>query len=285
MAVHTSGMHNLDKDTTMCISLAARPSNIGTRFHNFLYAELGLNFAYKAFTTTDLEGAVQGIRALGIRGAGISMPFKQDCIPMLDVLDESAVAINAVNTIVNDLRDDGASVLTGYNTDVIAVRKLLPEPDGPAVVAGSGGMASAALAALRERGYQDVAVLARNAHTGRDLAKRHGYEWISALGTRRPTLLLNATPQGMAGPDAEKLPFGRTVEANRSAISQCRTVFDVVATPPRTPLIRLAEKIGVATITGDKVIALQAAEQFTMYTGVRPSAEQVTRAAEYSRAV
>jgi shikimate dehydrogenase len=44
-----------------------RPSNIGTRFHNYPYKELGLDDVYKAFTTTDLEGAIRGIRALGIR--------------------------------------------------------------------------------------------------------------------------------------------------------------------------------------------------------------------------
>jgi shikimate dehydrogenase len=32
----------ITRDTTLCISLAARPSNLGTRFHNFLYDELGL---------------------------------------------------------------------------------------------------------------------------------------------------------------------------------------------------------------------------------------------------
>ena len=32
----------LNKDTRLCISLAARPSNIGTRFHNYLYEQLGL---------------------------------------------------------------------------------------------------------------------------------------------------------------------------------------------------------------------------------------------------
>ena len=46
---------------------------LGTRFHNFLYDELGLDFAYKAFTTDDLEGAVRGVRALGIRGCSVSM--------------------------------------------------------------------------------------------------------------------------------------------------------------------------------------------------------------------
>lgn len=265
-------MNNLDRDTRLCISLAARPSNIGTRFHNFLYAELGLNFVYKAFTTGDLAGAVTGIRALGIRGAGISMPYKQDVLAMLDAVDESAVAIDAVNTIVND---DGH--LTGYNTDVLAVRELLPAAVGPAVVAGSGGMAAAALAALRARGYRDVAVLARNEAAGRALAKRHGAQWIPSLGAERPALLLNATPQGMAGPAALELPFPA------EAIGAAGTVFDVVAMPPRTPLIARAEELGVPTITGDQVIALQAAEQFAMYTGVRPTADQIARASEYSR--
>ena len=269
----------LDRDTRLCISLAARPSNIGTRFHNYLYAELGLNFVYKACTTTDLDGAVGGIRALGIRGAGISMPFKQDCIPLLDGLDESARVVSAVNTIVNDCHGDGSTVLTGYNTDVLAVRRLLPTPDGPAVVAGSGGMASAALAALRGLGYEDVAVLARNEDTGRALAKRHGCEWLPRLDGRAPTLLLNATPLGMAGTESAALPFSRT------AVAEARTVLDVVAMPVQTPFIRLAGELGVTTITGDRVIALQAAEQFAKYTGVRPSDEQVARASAYSREV
>ena len=55
----------LTKDTTLCISLAGRPSNVGTRFHNHLYGQLGLDFVYKAFTTTDLPSAVAGIQGPG----------------------------------------------------------------------------------------------------------------------------------------------------------------------------------------------------------------------------
>ena len=68
----------LNKDTRLCISLAGRPSNIGTRFHNHLYDVLGLDFIYKAFTTTDIAAAIGGVRALGIRGCSVSMPFKED---------------------------------------------------------------------------------------------------------------------------------------------------------------------------------------------------------------
>lgn len=52
----------ITKDTVLCISLSGRPSNVGTRFHNFLYAELDLDFVYKAFTTTDLAAAIAGVR-------------------------------------------------------------------------------------------------------------------------------------------------------------------------------------------------------------------------------
>ncbi|SQK74564.1 Shikimate 5-dehydrogenase-like protein HI_0607 [Tatumella ptyseos] len=51
---------HLNKDTTLCMSLAARPSNFGTRFHNFLYDALDLDYLYKAFTTTDLAGQSAG---------------------------------------------------------------------------------------------------------------------------------------------------------------------------------------------------------------------------------
>jgi shikimate 5-dehydrogenase len=61
-------------------------------------------------------------------------------------------------------------------------------------------------------------------------------------------------------------------------------VFDVVALPSETPLIKAARAAGVKVITGADVIALQAAEQFERYTGVRPTAEQVAAASAFSRA-
>ena len=70
----------LSKDTQLCISMSGNPSNIGTRFHNRLYDELGLDYVYKAFSPTDLEQAVAGIRGLPIRGAAVSMPFKEQVI-------------------------------------------------------------------------------------------------------------------------------------------------------------------------------------------------------------
>ena len=259
------------------MSLARHPGNFGTRFHNFLYRELGLNFIYKAFTTRDIGSAIAGIRALGIRGCAISMPFKEACIQYLDELDASAKGIMSVNTIVNT---DG--YLKAYNTDYTAVSALIRSNGIPAsadfAVLGSGGMAKAVACALRDAGFANGLIVARNEGTGTALAHQYGFHWKKELIDARPQLLINVTPIGMAGgAEADQVGFSQEL------VWAAQFVFDVVALPAETPLIRLATSLAKKTITGADVIVLQAVEQFVHYTGVRPNANQIARAAAFAR--
>jgi shikimate dehydrogenase len=61
-------------------------------------------------------------------------------------------------------------------------------------------------------------------------------------------------------------------------------VLEVVAMPVDTPLVRRARAVGAQVISGSEVMALQAAEQFVLYTGIRPTPEQLARAVAFSRA-
>jgi shikimate dehydrogenase len=272
-------MNVIDRDTVMCMSLAARPGDHGNRFHNYLYAKLGLNYVYKSFSSSNVGDTIAGIRSLGIRGVGVSMPYKETVIPFLDHLDRSAQAIESVNTIVND---DG--VLTGYNTDFIAVRLLLDQQaiptDSHFALLGAGGMAKAMLAALRDAGFADGLVVApRNLQRGSHLAARYSIRAVNDLGSTRPQLLLNATPVGMSGgPEADQLAFASDV------IAAADYVFDVVYMPRDTPLVREAERLGKRVVTGDAVMLHQALEQFVLYTGVRPTWAQVNEAESYAAA-
>ena len=268
---------NPNKDTRLCISLSGRPGNFGLRFHNHLYEQLGLNFYYKAFSSKDLEGAVTGIRALGIRGCGVSMPFKEACIALVDELDASARAIASINTIVNT---DGH--LKAYNTDYIAIAQLLASHKVPKdttfALRGSGGMAKAVASALRDGGYCNGLIVARNEATGAALAASCGYEWQPELGAQRPQMLINVTPVGMTGgAEADDLAF------EEDAIDRADILFDVVAIPAETPLIVRGRAQGKQVITGLEVIAIQALEQFVLYTGVRPTAEQFQAAVAFAR--
>ena len=264
-----------NRDTLLCMSMAARPGNFGVRFHNHLYEQLGLNYYYRTFAPNDLKAAVAGIRAPGIRGSAVSMPFKEDCIALVDELDASAAAIQSINTIVNT---DGH--LKAFNTDYIAVAQLMQShavPHTPFALRGSGGMAKAVAFALRDAGFTDGLIVARNEQAGKRLAQACGFRWQSGLGDERPALLVNVTPLGMIGPQSDELAF------DEATISAAQTVFDVVATPADTPLIQTARRLGKKVISGDEVAAIQALEQFVLYTGVRPTDEQYQKAAAFAR--
>jgi shikimate dehydrogenase len=269
----------LNSEMQMCISIAARPSNIGTRFHNFLYEELGLNFVYKGFAVDDAEGAVRAIRALKLRGAAVSMPHKEAVIPFVDEMMESASAIEAVNTIVNT---DG--YLRAYNTDFQAVVDVLRgrrvSTELSVVIRGSGGMAKAVVAAFREVGFSDVTVVSRNESAGKALAAKYGYTWKSDAELENlmgPSVLVNVTPIGMTGGNEGELSFSKEM------IAQASVVFDVVAKPVETPLVLVARDAGKEVLTGFEIMALQAAIQFKLYTGIELTEDQIKRAAEFSR--
>jgi shikimate dehydrogenase len=271
-------LSTINRDTVLCMSLSGRPGDAGTRFHNFLYRELGLNYIYKAFSTKDIVAAIGGVRALGIRGCAISMPFKEAVIPLVNEMTPSAAAIQSLNTIVND---DGW--LRAYNTDYAAVRSLL-DSHGVAryasyAVLGSGGMAKAVASAIRDAGFSRGAIVARNEAAGKSLAETVGVDWRPTIGGLRPELIVNVTPIGMAGgPEANQLAFPREV------VEAASTVFDVVALPIETPLVRLARELGKKLINGGEVMTLQAVEQFALYTGVRPEPDLIARAEAFARA-
>ncbi len=78
--------------------------------HNSAFSELALDMCYIPFKVSpdDLPGAVQSIRSLNLAGVNITVPHKENVIPLLDKVDEEAAFIGAVNTITNH---DG--ILTG----------------------------------------------------------------------------------------------------------------------------------------------------------------------------
>jgi shikimate dehydrogenase len=140
-------------------------------------------------------------------------------------------------------------------------------------------MASAVGAAFRDNGFHSGVVVARNPEAGRALADRLGYGYASDVGGRSAPIIVNVTPIGMAGgPEESDAAF------DEETIAKAHTVFDVVALPSETPLIKAARATEMHVITGAEVIALQAAEQFERYTGIRPTPEQIAEASAISRA-
>ena len=229
------------------------------------YRARSLRYTYVPFAvrSEDLGGALAGMRALGIRGLGVSMPFKLEVMPHLDRVDPLAAKIGAVNTIVND---DG--VLTGFNTDAEGAARALEEGVGTlegvrVVVLGAGGAARAVVHGLSARG---ATVLVANrtraaAETLAQAAGAHAIGW-DERATAGAKVIVNATSAGM---DTGEGPGPSPLEGE--AIHPDTTVMDIVYKPVETRLVSQARTAGARAIAGTRMLLHQAARQFELYTG------------------
>src|SRR5713226_7386508 len=108
--------------------------------YNAAFEALGLNYVYVPPIVKDLEKAVEGVRHLGIKAIGVTIPYKIDVIPYLDELDSDARRIGAVNAIVNN-----NGKLVGANTDgkgaVKALQGVTAIAGKNVVLLGAGGAA------------------------------------------------------------------------------------------------------------------------------------------------
>jgi shikimate dehydrogenase len=247
---------------TLCGSLSLYPVGLGRAMHEAGYRALGLDFAYVPFAMTEegIPRAIDAMRALGIRGLGVSMPFKLQVMPLLDRIDPLAQAIGAVNTIVND-----AGVLTGHNTDASgAVRALLEVTElagRRAIVIGAGGAARAVVHALVSE-KASVHVVNRTLDKARALAAPLGatHGALSDLAALDCDILVNCSSATMSDVD------GRS-PVPEDAIQKDMVVMDAVYKPIHTELVRAAERRGARAIHGGRMLLHQAAGQFELYTG------------------
>lgn len=262
---------------TLCGSLSLHPVALGAAMHEAGYRALGLPYRYVPFgvTESELVGALGGMRALGIRGLGISMPFKQQVMALCDALEPLAARIGAVNTVVND---DGR--LVGHNTDWTGAARALGEATPLAglevLVLGAGGAARAVAFGLCEAGAR-VTLSNRTDDKARALAEELGARQVpwNERASHRPEALVQATSLGMATGEptsAAELPWPET------AFLPPRVVMDIVYRPIETPLLRLARARGAATVHGGRMLLHQAAAQFELYTG-RPAPLEAMQAA------
>jgi len=253
----------ISRDTIACISIAERPGNLGATIFNSAFKEMALDYVYKPFKVEvkDLKKAILGIRALGIRGCGVSMPHKVKVIQHLDAVDKTARKIGAVNTIINK-----GGVLKGYNTDFEGAR-IITKKDynvrgADVFIAGAGGAAMAIVQALKENKAKNIFITNRDEQRGKKFAKKFGISYIPWKNKDELTgeMLINATPLGMKKDDS-------CIFSDKT-ISNFKTVLDVVVSPHETHLIKKAKKLKKVALPGIRMASLQGMVQFKLYTGL-----------------
>ncbi|MCX7724739.1 MAG: shikimate dehydrogenase [Thermodesulfovibrio sp.] len=233
--------------------------------HNEAFQYLGLDYCYVAFHVKKdkLKEAVEGIRALNIKGVNITVPHKETVIQYIDELSEEAKDIGAVNTILNK-----EGILRGFNTDVNGFILSLKE-EGISIknkkflILGAGGASKAIVYGILKEGGK---VYIYNRTPSKAIAikekfKDHGFIEIVEVDkslTENIDIIVNATSLGLKKDDPMPL--------NPELIKPKHVYCDIVY--PETPLMKEAERIGCKVIGGIGMLLWQAAFAFKIWTEV-----------------
>ncbi|TKI02925.1 quinate/shikimate dehydrogenase [Martelella alba] len=274
------------------IGLMAYPirHSLSPEMQNKALEQVGLPYTYMAFEVdnTAFGQAIEGLKALKMRGTGVSMPNKQLACQYVDELSPAAKLVGAINTIVND-----NGYLKGYNTDgtghIRAIKESGFDIEGKKMVLVGAGGASTAIGAQaaiegikeiklfnrKDEFYQKALDFARRVNdntnctiTVHDLANQDAFASAIA-GT---DILTNGTKVGMKPLENE------CVVSDKSMLRPALLVSECVYNPHITRLLRMAGDVGCKTVDGYGMLLWQGAEQFKLWTGKEFPLEYIKKA-------
>ena len=203
-------------------------------------------------TPEELEGFFGARSFLGIN---VTVPYKEVIIPFIDVLDETAKAIGAVNTVI---KDQGGKLI-GYNTDFYGMSELIRHArivikDKKVAILGTGGTSKTARAVATHLGAKEIITVSRDPNgdqiTYGELLSEHA----------NTDVIINTTPVGMYPNSYESV-----VDLN--SFENLSGVIDAVYNPLRTELIRGAIERGIAAEGGLYMLVAQAVRASEIFLG------------------
>ena len=249
--------------------------SLSPALHNAAFTALGIDATYAALEVTleDLPRVVEGLRATECYGANVTAPHKQAVMSLLDDVREEALALGAVNTIVNR-----EGVLSGGNTDAEGLARWMRQSGiqpsgGSAVVLGAGGAARSAVWALAELGATSIVVLNRTVERAEALVtglrprlRATDLMWGDLREAAEPApgpwqVIVNATSMGH---------HGSAPTVHPSWYSPDSVAIELAYNPPETGFMVAARSAGARAENGLGMLLHQAALAFERWTGQVP---------------
>ena len=227
--------------------------------HTTVLEELGIDYSYEKIRIVkgELSPFLQSENCLSLKGFNLTMPHKQDVIPLLDYVDCEAQILNSVNTVKID-----ENHLSGYNTDgngfLLAIKEKGYSIKGKNIVIfGAGGVVSTLALKLGLEEAGSIVILNRSQKAAEALAgnvlERTGKKVTTGLLTpsqmnlycENCDILINGTPLGMEGTDCDFEDFSFL-----KALPSHALVHDLIYKPKMTNLLLHSSALGFDTLNG-----------------------------------
>lgn len=248
--------------------------------HNTLSELVGMELVYVPFLVEEerVGEAVKGAYALNIKGLNATVPHKSAVIPHLCEVDELAVRIGAVNTLV---RTDGG--YKGYNTDMPGLYRQLQsegvELAGKEVILlGAGGAARAVAFMCVQYGAQKVYILNRTLEKAQAVAKEvnesFGKECLMPMALsdyhripKKKYLVIQGTSIGLS-PNVDDV-----VIDDPEFYELVETGVDLIYKPAETKYMKLVKATGAKAYNGLKMLLYQGIIAYELWNDIEISDE------------
>jgi 3-dehydroquinate dehydratase/shikimate dehydrogenase len=236
-------------------------------FFNQVYTEENINAVYVPFPTDNLDSFMELAKELDIRGASVTVPYKEEILPYLAVQSEKVRSVEASNTIVAS--PEG---WMGYNTDSRGFSDSLLNFTGKkdlkgqrVTIIGAGG-AARAVAAEVYRLKGKALVLNRTIARAKRLAIAYKFAWGSAdaegaeFMKRYNSIIIQTTSVGMEpAPGEDPLPDYQ--------FNGKEKVMDLIYKPHESLFLKRAVEAGCAAQNGYDMLIRQAIYQYLFFMG------------------
>lgn len=249
-------------DTPTLYGLIGHPlvHSFSKDYFNRKFEDEGINARYVNYEIDDVHMLMELISEYpDINGLNVTTPFKEQVLPLLATIDESARQVGAVN-VIKFIKDKNGELqsLRGYNSDAPAfarsIEPLLNEARKSALVLGTGGAAKAVKHALEHLGVE-VHMVSR-----RKSASTIVYEELTKAMVAHSKIVVNATPVGMY-PHADQCP-----DFPYRFLTPGHLCYDLIYNPDETLFMKNSKQAGAEVKNGLEMLLLQAFISYEIWT-------------------
>lgn len=218
------------------------------KLHHCFFKEFGFDAIYDLIDLKDqpLTKEVWESIKTNYDGINVTIPFKTEVMDYLEWVDESAIAIGAVNTVYFD-----ENISKGYNTDfdgfLSTIEKFNQIHFNSAYILGTGGASKVVYYVLKQMGIETIKWVTRKPQTGSDEIT---YEALANEELEK-ALLVNTTPVGSK-------QFENQSPIALELVSSFTAVIDLIYNPTETELLKQAKVNQIPYENGLHMLKIQA---------------------------
>jgi shikimate dehydrogenase len=221
-------------------------------FENKFQEESIHNCSYNNFPLSNISEFSQLVRKNNFEGLNITIPYKSEVIPFLDILSDEAKEIGAVNTV-----HFTNGKLIGHNTDYIgflnAIKPFLENTMERALILGTGGASKAVIYGLEKLGIDCLCVSRSPKENQID------YKDVNEIILKHHLLIVNTTPLGTS-PNISECP---TIPYDK--LSKQHLLVDLIYNPEETLFMNNGKKYGARVLNGKSMLIHQANEAWKIW--------------------